>query len=71
MGGVRSPDARSVDDDNPAGSPKPTVNLRLLLAKRIAHLQCKNGRESQASGMKKGGCQVRISRDGKTARKPH
>ena len=26
VGGVRCPEAKSVDDDNPAGSPKPTVN---------------------------------------------
>jgi hypothetical protein len=26
VGGVRHPEAKSVDDDNPAGSPKPFVN---------------------------------------------
>jgi hypothetical protein len=26
VGGVRRPEAKSVDDDNPAGSPKPSVN---------------------------------------------
>ena len=26
VGGVRRPDANFVDDDNPAGSPKPSVN---------------------------------------------
>jgi hypothetical protein len=26
VGGVRRPKAKSVDDDNPAGSPKPSVN---------------------------------------------
>jgi hypothetical protein len=26
VGGVRRPEPKSVDDDNPAGSPKPSVN---------------------------------------------
>jgi hypothetical protein len=26
VGGVRRPEAKSVDDDNPAGSRKPTIN---------------------------------------------
>jgi hypothetical protein len=34
--------------------------LRISLARKIAHLQDKNGRESQTSGMKQGVVKVRI-----------